>query len=121
MGRGRPHKCPYCDATKSVAKGFRYNQAGKVRLRRCKECGRRWTCGAVSDEGNSAALQETGQYPEDAELSGNTGSDETPRALAYTEQENGGAEQARGGDDSRSSHDDSGEEVQARDAGDRYL
>jgi len=50
MGRGRPHKCPYCEATKSVAKGFRYNKAGKVRLRRCKDCGRRWTTGLVPDE-----------------------------------------------------------------------
>lgn len=45
MGPGRPHKCPYCDATKSVSKGFRYNKVGKVRLRRCKACGRRWTAG----------------------------------------------------------------------------
>lgn len=47
MARGRPHKCPYCEATTSVAKGFRYNRAGKVRLRRCKSCGRRWTVGPV--------------------------------------------------------------------------
>ena len=50
MGRGRPHKCPYCEATKSVAKGFRYNRSGKVRLRRCKGCGRRWTVGTVQEE-----------------------------------------------------------------------
>ena len=50
MGRGRPHKCPYCEATKSVAKGFRYNRSGKVRLRRCKACGRRWTVGTVQEE-----------------------------------------------------------------------
>jgi transcription elongation factor Elf1 len=47
---GRPHKCPYCLATNSVAKGFRNNRSGKVRLRRCKECGRRWTVGPASDQ-----------------------------------------------------------------------
>ena len=50
MARGRPHKCPYCEATKSVAKGFRYNRSGKVRLRRCRSCGRRWTVGPVPEE-----------------------------------------------------------------------
>lgn len=45
MGRGRPHKCPYCGATKNVAKGFRYNKAGIVKLRRCLKCRRRWTAG----------------------------------------------------------------------------
>ena len=50
MGRGRPAKCIYCGATSSVAKGFRHNKSGKVRLRRCKACGRRWTVGPARDE-----------------------------------------------------------------------
>ena len=54
MGRGRPHKCPYCAATKSVAKGFRYNKDGKVRLRRCKICGRRWTAATAIGEQSSS-------------------------------------------------------------------
>ena len=59
MGRGRPHKCPYCAATTSVAKGFRYNRGGKVRLRRCKACGRRWTVGLVADESGTEANEPT--------------------------------------------------------------
>ena len=39
----RPHKCPYCGLNRNTAKGFRRNRNGKVRLRRCKACGRRWT------------------------------------------------------------------------------
>lgn len=55
MARGRPHKCPYCEATTSVAKGFRYNKGGKVKLRRCKVCGRRWTVGLAS-QGQALAI-----------------------------------------------------------------
>lgn len=52
MGRGRPPKCPYCGATgQSVAKGFRYNKNGAVRLRRCKACKRRWTIGPAPAKG----------------------------------------------------------------------
>jgi hypothetical protein len=50
MGRGRPHKCPYCAATRTVAKGFRYNKTGIVKLRRCKVCKRRWTTGLAEDK-----------------------------------------------------------------------
>ena len=39
----RPYKCPYCGQNRNTAKGFRQNRDGKVRLRRCKACGRRWT------------------------------------------------------------------------------
>ena len=63
MGRGRPHKCPYCEATSSVAKGFRYNKGEKVRLRRCKVCKRRWTVGPVHGDGPSAAGQTVGIQP----------------------------------------------------------
>ena len=54
-GPGRPHRCPYCSGTRSVAKGFRYNKTGKVKLRRCKECGRRWTTAPVAGDAPSAA------------------------------------------------------------------
>jgi len=40
---GRPHTCPYCGQRNSISKGVRRNRAGSVRLRRCKDCGRRWT------------------------------------------------------------------------------
>ena len=49
MGRGRPHKCPYCGATRTVAKGFRHNKTGIVKLRRCKVCKRLWTTGPAND------------------------------------------------------------------------
>jgi len=66
MARGRPHKCPYCEATKSVAKGFRYNTAGKVRLRRCKSCGRRWTVGPVpADSGDAGVGAPSGETATD--------------------------------------------------------
>jgi len=45
MGRGRPPRCPYCKASKSVLKGYRYNKTGTVKLRRCLACKRRWTVG----------------------------------------------------------------------------
>ena len=52
---GRPYTCPYCEvAGENVAKGFRLNKDGKVRLRRCKACGRRWTV-----RGSSAPAEET--------------------------------------------------------------
>lgn len=60
MSRGRPHKCPYCNATRSVAKGFRCNKSGKVRLRRCKECGRRWTVGPSLETEIAEIPQATG-------------------------------------------------------------
>ena len=63
MGRGRPHKCPYCGATTSVAKGFRYNKSGKVRLRRCKGCKRRWTTGPVPDEQEAGSGVDAAETP----------------------------------------------------------
>ena len=47
----RPYKCPYCGSSKSIAKGFRRNQGGKVRLRQCKGCRRRWTVGPSAEGG----------------------------------------------------------------------
>ena len=44
---GRPYKCPYCSSTKTMWKGYRTRQDGRVRLRRCKDCGRRFTTRAV--------------------------------------------------------------------------
>jgi len=40
---GRPFKCPYCGSNASTAKGYRYNKDGAARLRKCKDCNRRWT------------------------------------------------------------------------------
>lgn len=40
---GRPYKCPYCGSNESVWKGYRTTKAGRVRLRRCKNCSRRFT------------------------------------------------------------------------------
>jgi len=40
----RPFKCPYCGANRTVSKGYRLTKTmGKRRLRRCKECGRKFT------------------------------------------------------------------------------
>jgi len=58
MGRGRPYKCPYCEGSNTVAKGFRYNKSGTVRLRRCKGCGKRWTAGPASSNGAAAGSGE---------------------------------------------------------------
>lgn len=38
----RPFKCPYCGGTRTIWKGFRPLQRGKVRLRKCKDCGRKF-------------------------------------------------------------------------------
>jgi len=51
--------CPYCGSRNSIAKGYRYNRSGKVPLRRCKECGRRWTVnGDPVDIGGPDAVSE---------------------------------------------------------------
>ena len=66
----RPYKCPHCGTVgQSTAKGFRYNKAGKVRLRRCRSCGRRWTVGpaAVEHENSKAPAEEgTPELPADS-------------------------------------------------------
>lgn len=68
---GRPHKCPYCGATRNTGKGYRYNKSGKVRIRKCKDCGRRWTVGpAPSPE---AAPEPTSQETPSPEPSINIG------------------------------------------------
>jgi len=67
MGRGRPPLCPFCRGTKSVAKGYRYNKAGKVRLRRCKGCGRRWTVGPARDEPKPELSKEAPPEPQQAD------------------------------------------------------
>ena len=43
MHAGRPAKCPFCGSYRSTLKGRRTNKAGVVRIRKCKQCGRRWT------------------------------------------------------------------------------
>jgi hypothetical protein len=40
---GRPFKCPYCSQTKTIWKGYRPLKIGKVRLRQCRECGKKFT------------------------------------------------------------------------------
>ena len=39
---GRPYKCPHCREGKSIWKGYRPLKDGKVRLRQCKVCGRKF-------------------------------------------------------------------------------
>jgi transposase-like protein len=36
-------KCPFCRASDSVWRGFRYNEKSKKRMRLCKKCGRKFT------------------------------------------------------------------------------
>jgi transposase-like protein len=35
-------RCPYCGSSETTLKGFRYNKSGAVRLRKCKQCKRRF-------------------------------------------------------------------------------
>ncbi len=39
----RPYKCPHCGGVRSIWKGWRKLVAGKVRLRKCLDCGRKYT------------------------------------------------------------------------------
>lgn len=36
-------KCPYCKSTKTVWRGYRYNDRTKKRMNLCNECGRKFT------------------------------------------------------------------------------
>ncbi|MBU0898906.1 MAG: hypothetical protein KKB03_02960 [Nanoarchaeota archaeon] len=36
-------KCPYCSSTRTVWRGYRYNEATKRHLRLCKKCNRKYT------------------------------------------------------------------------------
>ncbi|MFC1896643.1 hypothetical protein ACFL0Q_08320 [Thermodesulfobacteriota bacterium] len=48
---GRPFQCPYCKKTETTWKGYRKLVEGKVRLRECKNCGRKFTTRVkVNDE-----------------------------------------------------------------------
>lgn len=38
----RPYKCPYYGGVKSIWKGYRILKDGKVRLRRCCMCDRKY-------------------------------------------------------------------------------
>lgn len=40
---GRPYKCPYCRGIHTIWKGYRVRAADRVRLRKCKDCGRKFT------------------------------------------------------------------------------
>ena len=44
---GRPYTCPYCSSTNTVWKGYRKRNKDRVRLRRCRECMRRFTTRVV--------------------------------------------------------------------------
>jgi len=44
MQRGRKPKCPYCHSNRTVSKGMRRTTTiGDRPLRRCKDCGRKFT------------------------------------------------------------------------------
>jgi transposase-like protein len=36
-------KCPHCNSSETVWRGFRYNEKTKKRLRLCKACGKKFT------------------------------------------------------------------------------
>jgi transcriptional regulator NrdR family protein len=40
---GRPYKCPHCHGSQTIWKGYRPLKAGKVRLRQCTSCWRKFT------------------------------------------------------------------------------
>jgi transcriptional regulator NrdR family protein len=40
---GRPFKCPWCSSNKTIWKGYRKLKDGKVRLRRCQKCNKKFT------------------------------------------------------------------------------
>ena len=42
-GKGRPYKCPRCGSTRTSWKGYRPLKNGRVRLRRCRACKRKFT------------------------------------------------------------------------------
>ena len=43
MMAGRPYKCPKCSSTNTTWKGYRKRREGKVRLRKCRDCKRKFT------------------------------------------------------------------------------
>ena len=47
---GRPYTCPNCSSTRTIWKGYRIVRAGRVRLRRCKDCGRKFTSRRFEEE-----------------------------------------------------------------------
>ena len=47
---GRPYKCPYCGEGKSIWKGYRPLKDGKVRLRQCRICSRKFVTSKVLTE-----------------------------------------------------------------------
>ncbi|MBT4814330.1 MAG: IS1 family transposase [Lentisphaerae bacterium] len=76
---GRPYKCPYCGQNNSIAKGFRRNTGGKVRLRRCRSCGRRWTVKDSLAPHNDSVPVPSASQEESPTASDGLG-DETPEA-----------------------------------------
>jgi len=67
---GRPHKCPYCEATATVSKGVRKTKTmGHRRIRLCKACKRKFTprkqkIGEAT--ANARAMQGAASTPEPA-------------------------------------------------------
>jgi len=58
---GRPYTCPNCSSTRTIWKGYRIVRAGRVRLRRCKDCGRKFTSRRFEEEApESCATTEDG-------------------------------------------------------------
>ena len=58
---GRPYKCPYCGSTETTWKGYRVRKEGKVRLRRCRKCKRKFTTRCLV--GNEPAREAGGESP----------------------------------------------------------
>ena len=48
---GRPYTCPYCSSTETIWKGYRLVKAGRVRLRKCRSCNRKFTTRKFFQEG----------------------------------------------------------------------
>jgi transposase-like protein len=42
-------ECPHCGSKESTLKGFRHNKTGAVKLRKCKQCGRRFKDGFMAE------------------------------------------------------------------------
>ena len=67
MGRGRPFKCPYesCGSTETVSKGVRRTKTmGLRKIRKCRECGRKFTPKNQRPGEGSAAESEQQPTPE---------------------------------------------------------
>ena len=67
---GRPYTCPYCSSTETIWKGYRLVKAGRVRLRKCKSCSRKFTTRKFFQEGemdDSPSLEAVSEVPAELE------------------------------------------------------